>query len=86
MKIKCDNIELKGCKGSLRMFGVPESTPGTTDDKALTMLNDNVKVSPSLHWITWRSPIEWACLYQFRRPVRAQGACGRNHGLTSKVC
>ena len=48
LKIKCDDIEQQGRKGSVRMFGVPESTPGTTDDKVLTILNENVKVSPKL--------------------------------------
>ena len=48
LQIKCDDIEQQGRKGSIRMFGVPESTPGTTDNKVLSILNDNVKVTPKL--------------------------------------
>ena len=46
LQIKCDHIEQQGRKGSIRMFGVPESTPGTTDNKVLSILNDNMKVTP----------------------------------------
>ena len=48
LKIKCDDIEQQGPKGSIRMFGVPESTPGTTDNKVLSILNDIVNVTPKL--------------------------------------
>ena len=64
LKIKCDDIEQQARKGSIRMFGIPESTPGTTDNKVLSILNDNVNVTPSLRLMTWRSPIEWADLHQ----------------------
>ena len=48
LQIKCDDIEQQGRKGSIRVFGVAESTPGTTGNKVLSILNDNVKVTPKL--------------------------------------
>ena len=85
LQIKCDDIEQQGRKGSIRMFGVPESTPGTTGNKVLSILNDNVKWPPSLRLTTWRSPIEWADLHQvLQLRTRAQEKMQEKHLHTGR--
>ena len=48
LEIKIDDLEQHGRKGSIRVFGLPEDSPGTLEDKLLSLFNDNVKVVPSL--------------------------------------
>ena len=47
-KIKFDDLEQHGRKGSIRIFGLPGEIPGTVDDKVLKLCNDNMKVRPKL--------------------------------------
>ena len=48
LEIKIDDLEQHGRKGSIRVFGLPEDSPGTLEDKLLSLFNDNVKVVPPL--------------------------------------
>ena len=41
LKIKNDDLEQHGRRGSARIFGVPENTKGSTDDKFLKVINDD---------------------------------------------
>ena len=43
-----DDLEQQGRKGSVRVFGVPEETSGSTDDKILQICNDNLGLDPPL--------------------------------------
>ena len=47
-KIKFDDLEQHGRKGSIRIFGLPEETSGTVDEKVLELCNDHMKVRPKL--------------------------------------
>ena len=48
LEIKIDDLEQHGRKGSIRVFGLPEDSPGSLDDKLLTLFNDNMEVVPPL--------------------------------------
>ena len=48
LKVKYDDLEQHGRRGSMRIFGVPEHTKGTVDDKVLRLVNSHLKVSPPL--------------------------------------
>ena len=48
LEIKIDDLEQHGRKGSIRVFGLPEDSPGSLDDKLLTLFNDNIEVVPPL--------------------------------------
>ena len=48
LEIKIDDLEQHGRKGSIRVSGLPEDSPGTLEDKLLSLFNDNVKVVPLL--------------------------------------
>ena len=52
-----DDLEQQGRKGSVRVFGVPEETSGSTDDKILQICNDNLGLDPppDLRW-PWGDP------------------------------
>ena len=39
-KIKFDDLEQHGRKGSIRIFGLPEETSGTVDEKVLELCNE----------------------------------------------
>ena len=47
-KIKFDDLEQHGRKGSIRIFGLPEETLETVDEKVLELCNDHMKVRPKL--------------------------------------
>ena len=48
LDIRVDDLEQQGRRGSMRVFGIPEDTPGSVDLKILTLCNKQMKVSPPL--------------------------------------
>ena len=48
LKIRADDTEQQGRKGSVRVFGVPEDTDGTVDEKILAICNNHLKLQPPL--------------------------------------
>ena len=46
LKIRNDDLEQHGRKGSARIFGIPENTKGTTDEKVLRVINTMMGVVP----------------------------------------
>ena len=48
MEIRLDDLEQQGRRGSMRVFGVPEDTPGSVDSKVLALCNSQMDVSPPL--------------------------------------
>ena len=48
LQITVDNLEQYTRRASVRFYGIPESTPGSTDDKILTLCNTHLKFSPPL--------------------------------------
>ena len=48
LEISLDDQEQQGRRGSMRLFGVPEVTSGTLDDKVLAVCNGLMKVCPKL--------------------------------------
>ena len=45
LDIRVDDLEQQGRRGSMRVFGIPEDTPGSVDLKILTLCNKQMKVS-----------------------------------------
>ena len=45
-KIRNDDLEQHGRKGSARIFGIPENTKGTTDEKVLRVINTLMGIVP----------------------------------------
>ena len=48
LKVMYDDLEQHGRRGSMRVFGVPEHTTGTVDDKVLSLINKHLQVTPPL--------------------------------------
>ena len=48
MELRLDDLEQLGRQGSMRVFGIPEVTPGTVDDKVSAVCNDQMKVKLKL--------------------------------------
>ena len=48
LKISVDALEQHGRKDSIRIFGLPESTPGSTDEKVVALCNGRMRLSPPL--------------------------------------
>ena len=48
LKITIDDLEQHGRKGSIRVFGLPEDTPGQVDEKIMTLVNEHLKVRPPI--------------------------------------
>ena len=48
LKITTDELEQQGRKDSVRIFGLPESGPGSVDEKVLALCNSRMKVEPPL--------------------------------------
>ena len=48
LKIKVDDQEQYTRRASIRIFGVPESTSGSSDDKVLQLCNTHMKLNPPL--------------------------------------
>ena len=48
LKISTDELEQQGRKDSIRIFGLPETGPGSTDEKVLDLCNKRMKVTPPL--------------------------------------
>ena len=48
LETKLDDLEQHGRRGSIRILGLPEHTPGSLDDKLLTLFNNNLKIEPAL--------------------------------------
>ena len=48
LQVLVDNHEQHGRRDSIRIFGLSESTPGTTDDKVLRLCNVRMKLQPPL--------------------------------------
>ena len=48
LKVKYDDLEQHGRRGSMQVFGIPEHTTGTVDDKVLSLVNQHLKVTPPL--------------------------------------
>ena len=47
-QIKFDDFEQHGLIGSIRIFGLPEETSGTVDEKVLELCSDQMNVRPKL--------------------------------------
>ena len=48
LKISVDALEQHGRKDSIQIFGLPESTPGSTDEKVVALCNGRMRLSPPL--------------------------------------
>ena len=48
LKIKVDDQEQYTRRASVRVFGVPETTPGSCDEKVLALCNTHMKLEPPL--------------------------------------
>ena len=48
LKVMYDDLDQHGRRGSIRVFGVPEQTTGTLDDKVLSLINKYLQVTPPL--------------------------------------
>ena len=48
LQSRVDNLEQHGRKDSVRIFGLSETTPGTTDQKVLRLCNKRMKLQPPL--------------------------------------
>ena len=45
---RLDDLEQHGRRDSIRIFGLPEEAPGTTDEKVLKLVNGRMKLQPPL--------------------------------------
>ena len=48
LHVTVDDLEQHGRRESMRVFGLPETTPGSTDDKVLELVNNRMKLQPPL--------------------------------------
>ena len=48
LQCQLDDIEQHGRKESVRVFGLPKTTAGTTDEKFVNLCNDRMKLEPPL--------------------------------------
>ena len=48
LRATADDMEQHSRRASIRVFGVPEDTPGSTDDKFLVLFNGVMKVQPPI--------------------------------------
>ena len=48
LKVRADDQEQQGRKGSIRVFGIPEETAGSVDDKILAVCNAHLELQPPL--------------------------------------
>ena len=48
METTLDDLEQHGRRESMRIFGLPETDPGTTDEKVLKLVNQRMKLYPPL--------------------------------------
>ena len=48
LQVTVDDLEQHGRRESMRVFGLPETTPGSTDDKVLELVNNRMKLQPPL--------------------------------------
>ena len=48
LRATADDMEQHSRRASIRVFGVPEDTPGSTDDKLLVLCNGVMKVQPPI--------------------------------------
>ena len=48
LQIAVEDLEQHGRKDSMRIFGMPENTPGSTDEKVLKLCNTRMKLTPPL--------------------------------------
>ena len=48
LEIHQDDLEQQGRKSSIRVFGIPEDTPGNTDSKILSLFNKNMSMEPPI--------------------------------------
>ena len=48
MDLRLDDLEQQGRRGSMRVFGIPEVTPGSVDAKVLALCNGQMGMSPPL--------------------------------------
>ena len=55
-----DDLEQHSRRASIRVFGVPESTPGSTDDKLIDLCNGALGCSRLSIWARSRSHTVWA--------------------------
>ena len=46
LEVRCDDLEQKGRKCSIRVFGLPEEEEGRLEDKILRICNENLKLRP----------------------------------------
>ena len=44
LQVTVDDLEQHGRRESIRVFGLPETTPGSTDDKVLQLVNNRMKL------------------------------------------
>ena len=47
---RLDDLEQHGRRDSIRIFGLPEEAPGTTDEKVLKPVNGRMKLQPPLEF------------------------------------
>ena len=48
LREQAEALEQHSRRASVRVFGVPENTPGTTDDKLLDLCNQRMKIQPPI--------------------------------------
>ena len=48
LEIRLDDLEQYSRRGSIRIYGIDEETPGSTDDKVLDLINNYVALKPPL--------------------------------------
>ena len=48
LEVRIDDLEQHGRRGSVRVFGVPEDMPGSTDDMILSICNTSLKLNTKL--------------------------------------
>ena len=48
LELRNDDLEQQGRKGSIRIFGLPESDKGTLEEKVLRLCNDHLKLQPPI--------------------------------------
>ena len=48
LKVRADDQDQQGRKGSIRLFGIPEGTAGSVDDKILAICNAHLELQPPL--------------------------------------
>ena len=48
LEVRIDELEQYSRRSSIRVYGLPEESPGTTDDKLIALCNDHLNLRPPL--------------------------------------